>query len=469
MNIAQALGELDLRPGATEQEVRSAYRTLVAKWHPDKHQNDPIRLREAELRIKNINRAFEALQKAGFRTEKPSGKGGQKAEKPKGRSQSKSPEPPEVPKDGRSEQKAQKQPDGKPVKGHMEKQRWPIELLVGAMVLFLTGFLLGRSLDSGDQNLRQVGEGGQGVDVLEQQEEINDDRNKLAKENTAMHEKIVNLELPVSDLEATLSDLEKSELEETGHQKKLAYAKAFIEEAAVQDGVMILGDMLKTLADEQKKQLLTQAIPPGNTALSRDIAEIYFSRIGADQQNAVLKDFYADRLGFSATGIRDILLGEVDGDKKATWDFYWDGLLWTGANKSGTVPFTSKKVIVREFPHRFNDDGELKWILPKGASRKQRETRDAHIGDGYSIELRWVLWLGDDSHLFPVVDVPEGKSDRRNPFGKMPRFRGLWQHVTHNFNDPNQHAFWDRAIGLKLVEDTFRQERKEDPCRHCGM
>ena len=70
MNIGQALRELDLRAGATEEEIRRAYRTLVAKWHPDKHQNDPIRLHESELRIKNINKAFEKLESVGFSNRK---------------------------------------------------------------------------------------------------------------------------------------------------------------------------------------------------------------------------------------------------------------------------------------------------------------------------------------------------------------------------------------------------------------
>ena len=52
MNIGQALRELNLRAGATEEEIHRAYRILVAKWHPDKHQNDPIRLSESESRIK---------------------------------------------------------------------------------------------------------------------------------------------------------------------------------------------------------------------------------------------------------------------------------------------------------------------------------------------------------------------------------------------------------------------------------
>ena len=80
MNLTQALRELDLCLGATEEQIRTGYRTLVVKWHPDKHQNDPMRLREAGVRIKSINRAFEVLQKAGFKTEKPSANAKQKTE-----------------------------------------------------------------------------------------------------------------------------------------------------------------------------------------------------------------------------------------------------------------------------------------------------------------------------------------------------------------------------------------------------
>jgi hypothetical protein len=70
MNIGQALRELNLRAGATEEEIHRAYRILVAEWHPDKHQNDPIRLSESESRIKKINSAFEKLHSVGFQTKK---------------------------------------------------------------------------------------------------------------------------------------------------------------------------------------------------------------------------------------------------------------------------------------------------------------------------------------------------------------------------------------------------------------
>ena len=81
MNVGEALRELNLHAGATEGEIRRAYRTLVAKWHPDKHQNDPIRLRESELRIKIINKAFEKLQSVGFQTGKKTNKKDHEAEK----------------------------------------------------------------------------------------------------------------------------------------------------------------------------------------------------------------------------------------------------------------------------------------------------------------------------------------------------------------------------------------------------
>ncbi len=69
MTTGQALRELGLSAGANQEEVRKAYRTLVTKWHPDKHQNDPIRLRESELRIKRVNKAFEILQTIRFKTD----------------------------------------------------------------------------------------------------------------------------------------------------------------------------------------------------------------------------------------------------------------------------------------------------------------------------------------------------------------------------------------------------------------
>jgi DnaJ-class molecular chaperone len=50
---------LGLSPGATERQIKKAYRRLAMKFHPDKNQDDP----GAEKKFKQIQRAYERLQK----------------------------------------------------------------------------------------------------------------------------------------------------------------------------------------------------------------------------------------------------------------------------------------------------------------------------------------------------------------------------------------------------------------------
>lgn len=52
---------LGLKPGASQEEVKQAYRDLVKVWHPDRFSHDP-RLREkAQEKLKEINRSYEQL------------------------------------------------------------------------------------------------------------------------------------------------------------------------------------------------------------------------------------------------------------------------------------------------------------------------------------------------------------------------------------------------------------------------
>lgn len=47
--------------GATEDEMRKAYRKLAAKYHPDKQKGDPDAAAAAAEKFKNANRAYKIL------------------------------------------------------------------------------------------------------------------------------------------------------------------------------------------------------------------------------------------------------------------------------------------------------------------------------------------------------------------------------------------------------------------------
>src|SRR5437764_4358949 len=47
---------------ASAAEVKAAYRRLARKWHPDR-QTDPRRRKQAEEKLREINRAYEALER----------------------------------------------------------------------------------------------------------------------------------------------------------------------------------------------------------------------------------------------------------------------------------------------------------------------------------------------------------------------------------------------------------------------
>jgi COMPASS component SWD3 len=53
---------LGLKPGASSEEIKQAYRTLAKQWHPDRFLNDPRLKQQAEERFKQINEAYEVLK-----------------------------------------------------------------------------------------------------------------------------------------------------------------------------------------------------------------------------------------------------------------------------------------------------------------------------------------------------------------------------------------------------------------------
>ena len=61
MNPYEVLG---LKPGATQDEIKSAYRKLIKQYHPDKYIDNPLK-DLAEEKMRQINDAYDALTKNG--------------------------------------------------------------------------------------------------------------------------------------------------------------------------------------------------------------------------------------------------------------------------------------------------------------------------------------------------------------------------------------------------------------------
>lgn len=58
---------LEINQNATEEEIKSAYRTMVKKYHPDKHQNNPLS-DLAEEKLMEVNEAYEMLTNGGYKS-----------------------------------------------------------------------------------------------------------------------------------------------------------------------------------------------------------------------------------------------------------------------------------------------------------------------------------------------------------------------------------------------------------------
>lgn len=53
---------LGIKEGASEEEIKRAYRELVKKYHPDQYQNNPLS-KLAEEKLREINEAYDYLMK----------------------------------------------------------------------------------------------------------------------------------------------------------------------------------------------------------------------------------------------------------------------------------------------------------------------------------------------------------------------------------------------------------------------
>jgi hypothetical protein len=58
---------LGLKPGASAQEIKAAYRDLAKVWHPDRFAHDARLQEKAQDKLKEINEAYEALTTNAFK------------------------------------------------------------------------------------------------------------------------------------------------------------------------------------------------------------------------------------------------------------------------------------------------------------------------------------------------------------------------------------------------------------------
>ncbi len=62
MDLKKSFQILEVRVGASETEVRQAYRDLVSVWHPDRFSSNPRLRKKAEEKLKEANAAYETLK-----------------------------------------------------------------------------------------------------------------------------------------------------------------------------------------------------------------------------------------------------------------------------------------------------------------------------------------------------------------------------------------------------------------------
>ena len=57
MNVQEAFKEFELKPDASDEEIKKQYKTLSKKYHPDRNKDS-----SAEDKFKKINAAHEVLK-----------------------------------------------------------------------------------------------------------------------------------------------------------------------------------------------------------------------------------------------------------------------------------------------------------------------------------------------------------------------------------------------------------------------
>jgi hypothetical protein len=62
---------LGLKPGASAQELKAAYRDMAKVWHPDRFTHDPRLQQKAQEKLKEINDAYQQMLAGRFASSRP--------------------------------------------------------------------------------------------------------------------------------------------------------------------------------------------------------------------------------------------------------------------------------------------------------------------------------------------------------------------------------------------------------------
>jgi hypothetical protein len=65
MNRTECYQILGVKPGASNAEIKTAYRDLVKVWHPDRFTSNPRLQEKASETMKQVNVAYDTLESAG--------------------------------------------------------------------------------------------------------------------------------------------------------------------------------------------------------------------------------------------------------------------------------------------------------------------------------------------------------------------------------------------------------------------
>ena len=60
-SLGQDFAELGLRPGASEEDCKAAYKQLLKKHHPDRHAGHPGNMKKATEKTARINAAYDRI------------------------------------------------------------------------------------------------------------------------------------------------------------------------------------------------------------------------------------------------------------------------------------------------------------------------------------------------------------------------------------------------------------------------